>query len=528
MLTSDSSLTPSRYWGVILCLIVLAAVALRIYWAAGFMPKDDAEFIRVAYQMLQGTFAHDRWEGPPVIPVRTGIVLPTAASIALFGLGEAPIAIYPLIMSVVMIVLIYVFAAKMFGHEAAVIASIIWIFLPIEIELATMLFPEGPATAFAFIGIYCIYIARRQETLGQREQLMYGLVGGLAFGASWLCKESVVYFAPFCLALILYDFSRSGFKKLPTWAGIASGSLAVLIGEMLVYWIINGDAVYRFTAMYKNYELYPEFFFTEGSRFGFESGTPYWKAVVKRVAIDGPALIFLTAHFLFLPSFGAIAALYGLYRRDDRFHFMAGLMLVLILMFDAFSVSLRDYQPLPLFSRYFYAICVPAVVLTGGLLAILLRPTGFGRVLRERPESVFWGGIVIFVLVAQTAWSTFRQARDHKGTWSAAERYLAGVLTPRDRIHTDVLSRNALEFFWRYPDVMNVSVYGNPGRQITVRCDEYVLRNHSYNGWLATNYGSYLTMQGFELPQVVGKPPANWRIQWTNGNATLFRVVCSD
>jgi 4-amino-4-deoxy-L-arabinose transferase-like glycosyltransferase len=526
MSVSESS---GRRWGVILCFTVVAAMALRAYWGAGLIPKDDAEYARVAYHMWQGQFDHKSYDGPPVIPLRVGIVLPTAAALGLLGPGEVQLAIYPLLTAAAMLVLVYLLTARMFGHRAAAVASIIWAFLPIDLEMATTISPEVQATVFAFIGVYCTYIARSREGIGQRAQLLYGLAGGLAFGAAWLCKESVVYFVPFYLALILFDIRNSRWRQLPTWAGIAAGSLALLIGEMVVYRIVAGEWLYRFSALHRNYELYPEFFFTEGAtRFGFEQGTSFWKAVVKRVAIDGPALIFLNLQFLFLPSFGAIAALYGFYRRDGRFYFMAVLLVVLVVMFNGFSASLQHYQPLPLFTRYFYAICVPAVVLTSGMLVTLLPSAGIGSVLRGRPEPAFWGGIMILLLAALIAWSTFRQARDYKGTWSAAEKYLAGVLSPRDRIHTDVLSRNGLEFFWRYPEKMNISVYGEPGKQLAVSCGDYVLRNPSYDLWLSTNRGSWLTMRGFELPAIVRKPPESWRVQWTNQNATLFRVSCGD
>jgi len=107
-----------------------------------------------------------------------------------------------------------------------------------------------------------------------------------------------------------------------------------------------------------------------------------------------------------------------------------------------------------------------------------------------------------------------------------AEKYLAGVVTPEDRIHADPLARNALEFFWRYPTRMNVSVYGEPGRQDMVECGDYVLRNRSYDSWLTSRPGMWLTMRGFETPTAVQNPPENWRVQWTNQNATLFKVAC--
>lgn len=528
MLESESSTRSGWKWGVILFLILLVAVAVRVYWAAGFIPKDDAEFAEVAYRISQGTFAYGRYEGPPVIPVRTGIVLPTAAAMALFGPGEVQIAAYPLLTSVLLMLLIYFFSARMFGHKAAIIASVAWVFLPMDYEMATMLWPEVPTTAFAFLGVYCIYVARSRDDLSQRARFLYGLAGGLAFGASWLCKESVVYFVPFCLAVMVFDFRRTRFQRLGMWVGVAAGSLAVLTAEMLVYGVINGDWLYRFAAMNRNYHLYPEFFFTEGARFGYPAGTPFWKAVMKRIAIDGPAIIFLQPHFLYLPSFGAIAALYGWYRRDSRFYFMAGLFVVLAVMFNGFSASLQTYQPLPLFSRYFYPICVPAVILTGGMLASLTRSVDLGSVWQTRPESFFWGGILIAALAGSAAWSTFRQFRDHKGTWSAAEKYLASVISPKDRVHADALSRNGLEFFWRYPGEMNVLVYGEPGRPIVVGCNDYVLKNRSYIEWLTANYGMWLTLRGFELPAVVQKPPENWRVQWTNDNATLFKVTCGN
>jgi len=48
MSSSESSSSPRRNRGIVLCLIVVAAVALRAYWPAGLLPKDDAEYARVA------------------------------------------------------------------------------------------------------------------------------------------------------------------------------------------------------------------------------------------------------------------------------------------------------------------------------------------------------------------------------------------------------------------------------------------------------------------------------------------------
>ena len=111
-MNSESSIPSSKRWAVVLCLIVLAAVSLRVYLAEGFVPVDEAEFARVAYAMSNGTFDYERYAGPPVIPVRTGTVLPVAALMALFGPGDVQLAAYPLLSSVAVLLLIYLFAAK--------------------------------------------------------------------------------------------------------------------------------------------------------------------------------------------------------------------------------------------------------------------------------------------------------------------------------------------------------------------------------------------------------------------------------
>lgn len=527
MLKEHLPFPPSKNWMLILCVIVLASVGIRAYFAAGFVPKDDAEFAKVAYEMSQGPFDYEAYQGPPVIPVRTGIILPTAASVAMFGPGEVQLAIYPMLTAVMMILLVYLFAVRMFDHATARLAAIVWVLLPMEIEIATTLWPEVPSTAFAFLGVYLVYIARKATDVPQKSHLYYGCLAGLAFGASWLCKASVIYFVPFCALLIAFDFRSGRFKNLPLWTGVAAGSLFVLFGEMIAYKVVNDDWLYRFTAIERNYLLYPEFFFTEGARFGFEIGMPFWKAVVKRVVIDGPTFIFLNSHFLYLPLFGLFAALFGVYKRDERFYFLSILLVVLALMFNGFSASLENYQPLPLFNRYFYALCVPGVILTCGMIVTLLRATDFSTATRERHDSLFLGATVLIALGIFAAWSTFREIRDYAGTWSAAEKHLAGVVRPGDRIHTDVMSRNSLQFFWKYPASMNLAIYGDPDYEFQPECADMVLRNLSYNHWLTVNYGSWMTLQRFTLPEQVATPPENWAVLWTNQNATLFEVGCA-
>ena len=102
----------------------------------------------------------------------------------------------------------------------------------------------------------------------------------------------------------------------------------------------------------------------------------------------------------------------------------------------------------------------------------------------------------------------------------------ATTLSPADRIYTDGLTKNGLEFFWEYPASMNVIEYSQMDAGSGPSCDSYVLFNRSYNDWLTVNYGTWMTLEPFRVPDAIAAGLDAWPSAWTNGNATLYRVSC--
>lgn len=515
-----------KRWVPLLILIV-AAVALRVMLAQGFSPLDESEYARVSLQIANGTFSIADYPGPPVVPVRSGLVLPTAVMFGAFGPSQWTMAAYPLLLSVALLLVVFGMAHVAFGYPAGLLAAGLWAFVPLDALMATWLRPDVPTTAWAFIGVFAVYIGRRKSDSGTAAMAWRGVAAGLAFGAAWLCKESIAYFVPFCGILMAYDLVRDWRRYLPVWAGVAAGSVLVLGAEMAFYAARVGDPLYRLSAMELNYSMYPEFFFAEGSRFGFEPGVSYWKALAKRLVLTGPMAILLEPGFLFLPALGVVATLYGLFWRDERFRFPALLFGSLVVMFNFMSTSFQSYQPLPVFSRYFYSLVPAAAVLVGGMLGCLLfrseaRSTG------ENREAVFWGGLLSTVMLVVTLYhGVFRPLRDKQPLWTSAEKSLASVLQPDDVIYTDPLSRNGLEFYWRYPATMNITNV-NGLADDAIPCDSYVLVNPSYVDWLELNRGMWLTLGGFEAPSTFREPPPEWSEIWANHNARLYEVTCAD
>jgi len=522
--TSD---LPVGRWLPVLAVIVLVGLAIRVIFAAGFIPVDDAEFARIAARILDGSFSWETHTGPPVNPGRLGIVVPLVVLFALFGPGESVMAIYPLALSLLTMLLVWAFASRAFGHRAGLIATAIWVFVPLDITFSSRVIPDPAVTAYALLAIYLIYSARLRLDLEPRALVLRGVLAGLAFGAAWLCKASTVYLGPFCMIVMCFDLYREFRRYAYLWGGVAAGALLVFGSEMAWYAATTGAWLYRFFIIEKNYQLYPEFFFNEGATWGYEAGTPYWKAIVKRLFLEGPQAFFLTRDVLYLPLFGLIAAAYALYVRDSKFYFLALLFASLLFMFNFFSASMSSYQPLPLFYRYFHSLCFVSVVLVGGLLDRLTVSVWSRTTRQARPEALFWGLVLTCGIVVVAGWSTFRTARDRTTTWAAAERDLVGIVRPSDRIYTDALSRAGLEFFWQYPASTDVLDISEMQPDEFVDCGAYVLINRSYINWLENNFGMWYTLAPFSMPAELREPPDRWDVTWANGNATLYRARCS-
>jgi len=512
------------HWLPILLLILLIAVFLRVKLYTGFIPLDDAEYAKIAFQISQGTFSRQDYAGPPVFPLRIGIVLPTAFLFRIFGPSEWSMAIYPLALSLSILVLVFFFTSRLFNYFAGLGAAAIWAFLPKEMEISTMLRPDLPATFYAFLGVFVIYSARRAGMRNRLISFAFGAVGGLSFGAAWLCKSSVLYFIPFCLILILYDLKRDFNKNAAIWSGVALGSILVFGGESIFYFLQTGDWLFRVHEIDRNYILYPEWFFVEGSRFGVAEGASYLKGLIKRLFLDGPSMIFLNITFLYLPFFGLLACLHAWLWKDQRFYFMTFLFASLIIMFNFATTSLTSYKPLPLFIRYFYPLCFPAAVLTSGLLSKLIIQPRINSQNGRTKERLFWGCVLAAIIIIIVGYSTFRGIRGRSQTWSAAEKAVAHLLGPSDRLYTDPLSKNGIEFFGNYSSKVNIINYSELPVDKKIPYGSYLLVNKSYNEWLKINKGTWLNKDGFQLPHVVKNPPKTWKKLWYNNNAVLYRV----
>lgn len=506
----------------ILFAIVIAAICIRIYLFAGYVGLDDGEYSRFAYELVEGRFSMGTYSGPAVFPLRIGVIAPVSWAIRLWGFSEWNIAMYPLLLSIVGILLSYLCANMLFDHRVGLVAAAVHAIVPLDVTNATVLYPDLPATVFASLGVVVVIALARNDLQNKGVLLGGGLVAGLAFGTSWLCKETVAYFVLTCVAFMIMNLRRDWHSAVALWTGVALGAILVLGGEMVAYHHLTEDWLYRFHEIERNYSQWQNGFFAEGSNWGWPEGGSRTVALMKRLFIKGPEFLLVNSAFLFLPLLGIIACVHALYWKDRSFLIPSIWLVTLLLMFNFASSSRASYSPLPLFERYFYPVIFPSVLVVSGLLGKLIFPNKTENEIDK--ERRFWGGALIAFVLAVGGASLYWQERV-PSKWGSEVRAISRIINPSSRLYADPLTLRGLEFFGGYPRHTAWFDFEGIESREEIQAGSYVMVNSRYLQWLNLNKGMWLSKSsGYKYHEFYEHPPLSWKKVFENGNAVLYEV----
>jgi Dolichyl-phosphate-mannose-protein mannosyltransferase len=516
----------SRQLLVALVALVLLCAAIRAHLFRGYVGLDDAEYAQLAHQLAGGSFRAADYAGPPVFPLRVGLIAPTAALFRVFGVTEWTMVLFPFLLSLSSVVLIYVCARLWFGETAGLIAAALVTVFPWDIDCATKLLPDLPAAFFIAAGVTAIAIAERLEIRRPSALFGAGALAGVLFGYSWLCKESVAYLAPFSLVFMGITIARRGWSALYLWAGVAAGALPFLVGEMLIYRRVTGDLLFRLHETERSYRFNSKYFFAEGSDFGWEVGQSRAHAVVNRLFVSGPSTIFLNRSLLFLPALAVVASLYAWRQRDRAFLVPAAWFWTLVLMFNFSSSSAASYTPLTLLGRYLYPLFFPAILLVSGFLA----KTTMARRDPETggaPRPVFrLAGFAVALCLVVVGGKDLALAFRYPPTWWMKDvRAIRGTVRPDTVVYADTFSLRAFEFFDGYPAATSWTDFERVGSTAQLAPGSLVVVNRQFIDWLDKHGGIWGSRRtGYVRFAFYTDPPPTWTPVWENGNLFMYRV----
>ena len=411
---------------------------------------DDAAYAQIAHEISEGRFTAGSYKGPAVFPLRVGIIYPTALLFRHIGVSEWTMVFFPFLISLLSVLLAYICTNYFFGPRAGLIAAAFWALLPLDTFHATILSPDLPAAFFASLAIVAILHVVDSRIRNKFLLFSGGIAAGVSFGLSWLCKESVAFMVPLCAFLMVSTLNENWRRNSPIWMGVAVGSIAVLSVEMFVYYKATGNWLFHFKETERNYIQYKNAFFVEGAKFTGPGAGGHFKAILRRLLLDGPLTIFLNVQLLYLPLIAAMISLHALYWRNKSFFVPCIWFATLVLMFNFSSSSLKAYAPIVLFDRYLYPVMLPAVVITAGFFDNLFfhgKEDPNGIVHREK---VFWGTLALAFLVLFCGFKNYSNRKWSPG-WVSEVKTVSRLLHPSDKLYTDILSIHGLEFYLGLP-----------------------------------------------------------------------------
>lgn len=487
-----------------LTLIVAGGACLRVVSFIGFgYQGDDVEYANLAHRIISGGFLRAHQETAPIYPVRIGILAPAAAAFTLFGISEHALGIFPLIVSLLSIVLAYLAGRMLFSERVGIFAAVLQALLPLDVRYGPLLYPDAPGALLLNTAILLVYRGSREPL--PRKQAMVGALAGLCLGLSWLCKEAILFSLPFLAGYVLWViYGKRGHVVLAAWMVVGFG-VVVGIEAGLYAWYVS-DPLYHFHAIERHSRhpwATPWFWPPDAS----------WAQLGARLFRDGPETILLSTRFGLVTAVAALAVGYAVFKGLRSYAFVGAWFVYHGLVFNFGSHSLRSYMPLPTSDRYLWPLLLPAMLLTAAFVCTILdsrRKPGRWR----DTDNIFWAGTLLLVLALGFVHGLYRNFKEESAF--GVEKALSRMLRSETPLFSDGITLAGLRFFWAYPESSRLVEFGGM-RTSEIPNGVYVLVN--------PKRAAVRVQQGWKPPEFFyGEVSNTWTRKWSSSSAVLYLV----
>ena len=225
----------SRYQNaILLCLIILLALALRLWHYTGPIGSDDNAYTLGAYEILDGTYE----PGTNYWKLRYGMVLPIAASYKVFGTNEFAAALWPMLCSLGAILICYFVGKLVIDAGTGLLAAALLAFYPLDIHYSGLILPDIPLSFLMAASVLAFLSAGRSE---KRAPWLYLLSGALMAAAYSNRSMAVILLPFFAVHIVLFErkLKRSHFL-------MAAGFLAAMSLESVYFTLKGLGPLYNF------------------------------------------------------------------------------------------------------------------------------------------------------------------------------------------------------------------------------------------------------------------------------------------
>ena len=473
----------------LLLVLALALVVRLLLFFHGVRGSDAYVYARHAALLASGEYSPFRlgadWYG-----YRYTIIVPTALAYRLFGVGDWPSAMFPLLFGLGSILVVFRLARLIFDAETALWSALVFATLPLSIACSTGLGADSFIPFFSGLAVLALLEAERTERLGRRAAWL--ALMGLAFYA---CVSARLVAVVLLLFFVGYGFLRRCPRPFLGSVLLALGLPLALEGA--VFLMVTGDPLTQW------HEVAPAL--TSLTSVSVTSLAYYPRAMVG-LDLGGLATY---GFFFYLAAGGAVVGLIS----APRAAAVPLLWLVPVLGFLEFgSISPTRYVPIHKSYNYLSLVTVPAALLAGYCLSAIARswPAGRGRAA---------AGAVAACVVLTSLYGAYRIL----GNSEADSRpyvvvYATLTQSPARPIYVHHFRwKLVLDYFFRYRRSDIRMVWDRPAP--TQARDAYLVVHDRYLYW--TTAGRPIvrapgrpasTQEGEVLPEYLFAPPPTWAL----------------
>ncbi|TML11495.1 MAG: glycosyltransferase family 39 protein, partial [Actinobacteria bacterium] len=227
-----------RAWAALLAIVLLAAVVRWCFFVGFGVTGDD-----IIYAGMSNELARRGWAAVDLrygVNYRLGLSVPLALLFRAAGINDLTYVIYPLLMSLVSIVVVFLLGRRLFGTAAGLTAALLVATCPFDAVFASSMTIDIITSCLMAITVLTFLAAR--EVSGARC-FAHALLGAAATLVAYMIKEPALYVLPCLGAFTLTRIRDRGVVlRDAVFYGVVGASLAATFAAD--YWA-TGDALNR-------------------------------------------------------------------------------------------------------------------------------------------------------------------------------------------------------------------------------------------------------------------------------------------
>ena len=448
----------------LLFLIVLFGLALRLIFFSGMGTSDSLAYSKAANDIDKGIDP----DSTLTLTTRMGLICATALSYTLFGINDFSSVLFTLLTSIGSIILIFYFGKLFFNEKTGLMAAFLLSFFPLDVVYSTKLLSDLPSAFFMALGVYFFLYSEIKSKL--KYNLGYFL-SGIFIGIGYMIRESALLIGLFFLIYAIY---KKRIKK--EYFIVALGFLVVFLIEMLIFYILAGNPLFRSIAS-QEYLAEAMVRYNYFGRLSFPIGLLHY-----------PYVILTTNLLSYFYAFIFISIMYCWMFRKKETRIMQFWFISLLLYLSFGSASLTHYAPFRAVDRYLAIITVPGIL----LLAYFLSEKK--TIIKKSIMPL----ILIVLLLTSIIFVYLREDRNLLNDLREIEPYLKDL---DKTTYMDSRSLKALNYISRYKNIPSLEPYPE---DLTSVNDAYLV----INKWMIRNLRE--ANNRLKFPKEIDLPDKNW------------------